>query len=265
MSTINVSQVRAKYNLQHKEAVRLLKDVVPVVEVPYAAGTMRLYNAVDVAAAIEPILEARRAAKLPPALPVVVPELPPQAAPQADLTPLSKQIDEAYALIEALQSQVAVIHGQHAALLRAIEKVGLDLSNKIDVLQQSVDMQDTAPAAPVVAHLPSAAPNISPASAPPKRKVTIIGLFDAHATHIYKEFKDVFDLRIYNIDEAKGTGVMNRMKDSEAVFIMTKFGNHSVENLAKAAGVKPIRVTGGQTAIRDKLTELFCNQPQQAA
>lgn len=273
---MNLSAVRRHYHLSHKDATALLENVKPLVEVPYAAGMMRMYDPKDVAAAIEPVLHARRVAK-GAAAPLPTPAEP---GPATDLTPLAKRLDEALDTIAYLQSaseklaaQVAQVTSQHAVLLKAIEKVGLDLGNKLDALQQTVDQMDTpAPtvgpieAGPATTPPPAAPPQLKAVdSTAPKRKVTTIGLFDAHATHIHREFKDVFDLRIYNIDEAKGAGVMNRMKDSEAVFIMTKFVNHSVENLAKAAGVKPIRVTGGQTAIRDRLTELFCNQPQKAA
>lgn len=253
---INVKAIREKYDIQYKTALRLLEKVKPVAEVPYATGTMRLYDPAEVEKVVQPYLKERDGKNRP--APVPTPAAEPLPHPQVDLTPLVAKINELLNTVEDLQKHVLSIHNQHVVLLRAVEKSGLDLSNKMDVLQQSIDMQETEPAAEDAAKL-EAAPLKAPEG--PKRKVTIIGLFDAHAAHIEREFKDAFDLRIYNIDQAKGPGVLARMKDSEAVFIMTRFVNHTVENLAKVAGVKPIRVNGGQTAIRDKLTELYCNAP----
>lgn len=277
MNHINTHGITTKYRLSSKEVAKFLADLKPEMEVPFGSRMMKLYDPAKVDAIIGPIVEARRAPKAPEPAPA-----PEPASPPVDLNPLVKRMVEMLNTIEDLQAANEKLHAsvqqvtsQHAVLLKAIEKVGLDLGNRIDALQQTVDQMELLPlpvavgpieAGPATTAPPPVAPQIKAVEpAGPKRKVTIIGLFDAHATHIYREFKDVFDLRIFNIDEAKGSGVMNRMKDSEAVFIMTKFVNHSVENLAKAAGIKPIRVTGGQTAIRDKLTELYCNPPQQAA
>lgn len=247
---ITVSGICEKYRLNHADALKLLRGVKPTQELAFGKRVFRSYDRKEVEAAIAPVLAKRRGEAAATTQQV---EQPPPVV--LDLAPLHARIDELQGQVEKLQEDVKVIHTQHVALLKAVEKVGLDLSNKLDSVQQSIDLQEIAlNAAP--ASVPTPPP---PPPAVPKRKVTILGLFDAHASHIEREFRDAFDLRIYNIDEAKGDGVINRMKASDAVFIMTRFVNHSVENLAKLAGVKPIRVTGGQTAIRDKLTELYCN------
>lgn len=167
---------------------------------------------------------------------------------------MSEQNNATVTLMEA----VAQCQAQNVSLLKAIERVGLDLSAKIAALQEAVDTPMVADLhIPEPAHKPitpvlSLAPPVAPL-----RKIAIIGLLAAQKQVIEKEFSQAFDIRFYETDDAKGRAFGDAVSRCEAAFLMISFINHSIESAVKATGTRIIKVPGGMSSLRDKLTELY--------
>jgi hypothetical protein len=82
-------------------------------------------------------------------------------------------------------------------------------------------------------------------------------LLSAQKQVIEKEFSQAFDIRFYEVTDAKGRAFSDAVSRCEAAFLMVSFINHSVESSIKATGTRIIKVPGGMSSLRDKLTELY--------
>ena len=169
---------------------------------------------------------------------------------------LSLQVSEQNNATVTLMEAVAQSTVQNAALLKAIERIGIDLSAKIAALQESVDT-------PMVAdlHIPETVQHkpvltLAPPVVP-LRKIAIIGLLAAQKQVIEREFSQAFDIRFYETDDAKGRAFSDAVSRCEAALLMISFINHSIESAVKATGTRIIKAPGGMSSLRDKLTELY--------
>ena len=90
--------------------------------------------------------------------------------------------------------------------------------------------------------------------APRKPRVMIIGLTDAQASDIGKEFGNEFDLRFVTSEATRNPATWRAsVGGCQYVIAMTKFISHSAMDVVK----KPILVNGGLTDLRNRLTELY--------
>lgn len=239
--------------------------------------------------------EAERAKKA--AVPAPAPAVIQQPVIDKRIDILMKQANDQHALLETLAAQVNRITEALPILLKTIERVGnagqerdstlslqlQSIMSSQEALRVAVESWEPEPAmdAPVP---PPAAERLAEAQvaagikiepttikfrpvkepepvAAPKRRVLVVGIWDRSKEELRREFKDAFDLTLLNADEASGVGFANKMKNADHVIFVTKFINHSMENVAKTNGIKPIRVPGGVSQVRDKLTDIFCNEP----
>jgi DNA-binding transcriptional regulator/RsmH inhibitor MraZ len=89
-----------------------------------------------------------------------------------------------------------------------------------------------------------------------KKKVCVVGLLPDQTQILEKEFSDDFQLKYFESDKAKGPSFNSWASSSSAVLLMTAFCNHGIESSIRASKGKLIRITGGMSTLRQKLTEL---------
>jgi len=201
---------------------------------------------------------------------------------------LAKLVDETCGSIEAKAETalagLAKLAEQNVLILRALNDMRTDMNAKIGAVQESVDAaaEQQAGRPDPVCHAAKAesAQVIAIASAPapkppkhdpepkstkvPKRRVGIVGLLGAQSELISKEFGKEFELRFFSSEAANGREFKNAIGNCDVVMLMTAFANHGIESAVTAAGSKLVRVTGGLSSLRDKLTALFVDQAETA-
>jgi hypothetical protein len=171
---------------------------------------------------------------------------------------LARDMPDHHGANTALMESVRLCHAQNAALLKAIERIGMDLSAKIAALQGTVDTPMVAdPHTPEPTHKPIPTVLAQATSVAPLRKIAIIGLLSAQKQVIEKEFSQAFDIRFYEVTDAKGRAFSDAVSRCEAAFLMISFVNHSIGSSIKATGTRIIKVPGGMSSLCDKLTELY--------
>lgn len=153
-----------------------------------------------------------------------------------------------------------------------IENLGQSLSAMIiDVIKCNVGRELSAlnrqqTAAPRLTALPSPQQLIDRLSqpgpvcvAPAKKRVTIIGLKPHQAGNIIADFEDCFELTFWNDRAGDGMETLRQLaKSADYVIEHKRHMGHRAELLVTSVGKKPIRVGGGVTSIKEKLTDLYC-------
>lgn len=94
-------------------------------------------------------------------------------------------------------------------------------------------------------------------TAPGKRKVIICSLLPVQQELMRKEFGDCFDLRMFYRDQEKA--LTKAVNHGDLVILMGDFISHRVSQRIEGAGGKIELVMGGLTKLREKLTELYCD------
>lgn len=90
----------------------------------------------------------------------------------------------------------------------------------------------------------------------PKPKICIVGLIPSQEQFIKKEYSDVFEIKYFQSDVAKGRSFRNNVASCSVVLAMTAFINHGIEDLIAASNGRLIRLTGGMSTLRSKLDEI---------
>lgn len=152
---------------------------------------------------------------------------------------------------------------QNIVLLRTLENLRADVLARMDALQGGLDsllhpepLAEPAPAAPA-----------TPLPPPPKKKVrvAVVSLLNSQRALIEREFGSLFDLRIMDSEDQRKGGRLEAVVSScEYLVALTNFITHSTEASARNAGAKLIRVSGGMTALRNALTDLYCETADSA-
>jgi len=94
---------------------------------------------------------------------------------------------------------------------------------------------------------------------PKKPTVLIAGLLPSQAGIIDTEFRDVFDLRFYMVDDSlKHLAAMAKHVDH--VFTFTSKVSHAVEEVMIGKGHKVHRCSGGMTMLKDSLLKLYMGE-----
>lgn len=154
-----------------------------------------------------------------------------------------------------------------------IEQLGMALAKMIlDVIRSNVSKDHRLPPAEHAAVPPSTAlpspqelvGRLAESAAPAaprqkKKRVTVIGLKPSQAGRIAEDFHDCFDLDFWNDRAGDGLEKLREMAGSADFVIEHKrHMGHRAENIVTSLGIKPIRVSGGVTSIRETLTSLYC-------
>jgi len=93
-----------------------------------------------------------------------------------------------------------------------------------------------------------------------KSKVLIVGLREDQQARIVKEFDDIFQLLFYK-DKGSHRDLRTRALNSDKVFLMTKFINHSQQtNVLAVARGKTTFVNGCESELCESLTSYFVEE-----
>lgn len=260
------------------------RGVDPVHTMKSGKGIVRLYDR-------DSALEAWRAEHPERTAPAVQDEASPSILTDIlDIATRVKELqDQDHAEIgdalDALRTQSARLGEQNVLIMRAIERTSefaLRTSEPLTKLSQQMadltvafdawaDIQGEAPKPPAGSALPvlnlpqrEDLPAAQPKAAEPvavekeaKMRVAVIGLKNDQANMIEREFKEVFDLRFHRSEDAKGRHFHSGLHSCDVVLAMTGFIDHGIDATIRASGKRLIRVSGGMSSLRDKLTELF--------
>lgn len=183
------------------------------------------------------------------------PEMPHDSAPSTEVvmvqtTPTPRGTGEALAqVLEHMARQI--VEGILSHLMAGLQdRVRAQLEAEFEQALKTLPER-------VLASLP-AIPEPSRPAAAPKKRVTIVGLLNGQVDMMRREFGKELDLHF--VEVAKDAGRLKSLSGtSHAVLTMTGFIRHADEELIKAAGGNLIRVTGGMSTLRDKLTEIYIN------
>lgn len=266
------NQLGKRLNLPHEQVDLVLKNagVQPVHQ--YNAGSGQVYL-FDEAAAVPALEEFIRVSAVPPEAPPSIGTQILQAIQQVT----EQQQDLANRLGFTLQAEgkdleewrtatttaVSKLHDQNVLLLRAINDLKIDVGNRIDALLGSIDRL-AHPADPAEASPTPPLSNVvalAPAKPEPKKlRVAVVGIMSNQRAFLEQEFKDAFALRITTTDALSSSGKLEQaIAGNDVAIVMSNFVHHGAD-AARKAGVPLIKVSGGGlTALREKLTELFCN------
>ena len=89
-----------------------------------------------------------------------------------------------------------------------------------------------------------------------KPRITIVGLLPRQERDILKEFGDTLDIRFFTVESNRVNTLKEKIKSSEAVFVMIKFINHNISNIAKDH-TNYIPVNGGMSDLQDAITNFY--------
>jgi DNA-binding transcriptional ArsR family regulator len=87
-----------------------------------------------------------------------------------------------------------------------------------------------------------------------KPRITVIGLLPRQERDILNEFNEILDVRFIPVDDT--TRLKDKIKNSDAVFVMIKFINHTVSNVAKNHS-KYVPVNGGISDLSDAISNFY--------
>lgn len=88
-----------------------------------------------------------------------------------------------------------------------------------------------------------------------KPKVVIAGLHANKQEFIRREFRDCFDLRIFNPDQLRA--IQDGTVAGDVAFLMADFVSHKHQDALEAAGAKIIVVHGGISSLREAMTSHY--------
>lgn len=174
--------------------------------------------------------------------------------------------------LDASLAQVAGrLTEQNALLLRSFESFKTDVLARFDALPKiplmtaaEAAQPRSVPVVPLSIVPPAPAPRpvavAAPPPAPRKMRVAIVGLLGDQKGMIEKEYDKCFNLRVYLSEDGRGKAFEDQIARCDAVVVMARFIGDSLEKVAKANGVRYVKVSGGMTSLRDKLTDLFVNE-----
>lgn len=173
-----------------------------------------------------------------------------------DLEPLVARMSAEYqGLFRSVSADLAELVDTVALLKDAINSVK-EQNVLIFKAVEALRLAQATPAAPRTFVKAADPVEVKP---PPKPKVCIVGVLGAQQTMISKEFDQIFDLKMFETDEAKGPSLAAAVQGSERTLLMANFISHKTEDLVRAAGGKYEVVRGGMTTLRDRLITLFAN------
>lgn len=256
-SLLNINQIATAHSVSRDFAVAALKHakVEPLYSLPAGRGQMHLY---EPSAAQSAVTEYRRLTET----------APPPAPAAATSLPGAEILGAIEALDEKLAFHLERASEQNVQLFRAMQTMATNVDTMLKAMAANVDTLLKAAAAPapvvpppVVVEPPPAKQKHDPAPSTSERpaltRVAIIGLLPNQQQLIEKEFRDAFDLRFYASDEAKGRAFENALANCTHVIAMTNFINHGIEAAIRASRSKLIRIAGGMSTLRDRLTALY--------
>lgn len=87
------------------------------------------------------------------------------------------------------------------------------------------------------------------------KRILVCGVLSKQGTEMQREFDGVADIRFVTVDDNASLW-KSRATHADSVVLWTNFVSHKHQEALTGVGIKPILVTGGITAVKDKLMEL---------
>jgi len=221
-----------------------------------------------IAAQMRAEFDARLAAVLRPAI---------ESGIAAMMSGVRSAMAEAFRLPESIVSQVVAVDDRAPTLAAepVADKPATEPNTKTEKLRQLMDeavaplvppASSTAPVVNILStrtkHRDKSKPAVADVAAtvvtaPGKRKVIICSLLPVQQELMRNEFGDCFDLRMFYRDQEKA--LTKAVNHGDLVILMGDFISHRVSQRIEGAGGKIELVMGGLTKLREKLTELYCD------
>jgi hypothetical protein len=179
---------------------------------------------------------------------------PEQGYPDGDgitPTPLPNASDEPVRTDYGLDGAVKTLARQLA--VKVVGQLMVEVEHEIRQLMDQIVISGSPESKEVVLKLPSQAITKR------KPKILIVGLLDDQRHHIEREFGDCFDFKYMGAEGSPAT-LKESLKHCAVVITMTGFISHWIDDTIKVSPAKDhfIRLSGGMTALRQTLTDIFC-------
>ena len=87
------------------------------------------------------------------------------------------------------------------------------------------------------------------------KRILVCGVLSKQGSEMQREFEGVADIRFVTVDDNASLW-KSRAAHADSVVLWTNFISHKHQESLTGVGIKPILVTGGITAVKDKLMEL---------
>lgn len=253
---VSVSQLTDELRLGSITLIEYLRDLAPVHTVKMGKGVAKFYDRAAAEAMIRKRVEQSAKRTRAPDAPVREPD---QSAMLARLAGIENIVSDILGNTEQMdedRAQIKKLLDQNALIFKAIN----DLRGALTTARApSNSTAEPAPPPPIVAPPHWDAPAAPPATKRALKRVAIVGLRSTHQLLIEKEFRECFELSIYASEECKGKAFEDSIGRADHVIAMQAGMNDGFDATKRAAGNRLIRVTGGLSTLRDKLTDLFVN------
>lgn len=278
-STLETAATLAqRHGVDHKTVAAILEraKIGPVHSFVQGTRTVRLFDVQVASKAIEDHKASSTRAGVPQTRGAA-----PDLAPVADrLAELRRGLDDAKAHFEReLAQRLLAVSGdlherldtieatcsklveQNVLLLRALNDQREHMSDQLAALREIV-LRMPAPSPEPQAQEAAAAPvaaaqTPAPDGKPKRMRIAIVGLLNNQRALIEREFGEAFDIRFFQSDDAKGRSFTDALQHCEMTLAMTAFINHGIDATVKAAGGKLVRIGGGMSSLRERLTAIW--------
>lgn len=97
--------------------------------------------------------------------------------------------------------------------------------------------------------------SVIPQKNPKPQKIIVVGLHDNKQELIRREFRDKFDLRLYNADQVKF--LRKAINPGDIVLCMADYISHMHTDVVSAEGGQAVIVHGGVPSLREELGERY--------
>ena len=282
MNLIAISAISKKYGFSVAELKSAFKKagIKHVAEHPQGRGSAYFFNEDDAKVAVSALEERdeRRAkaklaveAKSKAKLDMVAAEASGVAsAAPADIAPIVRAVGAQTGAIERQTAAVGALSTRVKVLEDALSLQASELSEVREALAKVIAINESVLSTVNFVHKAIGARLDSIGAtkvsddvivAPVKAgKVAIVGLIESQAQMILREFSDRFDIRWFDSQSAGNAGFSTRLKDMDAILVVTSFVSHKAEIAARNSGAPCIRVNGGMTSVRDELQRLYAER-----
>lgn len=250
------SDLAAHFKMPKSDMSLLLKQLnVPSQTIPFGNRPFAVYEKAPTIETVTRALAERATASKSVDKPAVAVQ---QVSPDA--------LEDLAARMGAVLDGIAKLSDQNVLLLRALNEQRAETYVKVNALQEAVDALlarepmtcNAVKAQPTTLTPPAVA--LKAVQQPPKvdrHRIAIVGLAGAQIQTIDKEFGGVFDITHIAIDAANNRNVGEKVARCKIVVLVSTNSSNSIMALTSASGSRLVRVIGGLSALRNKLTDLY--------
>lgn len=261
---ITASELSKKYQLRYESVSKLLANIKPIHEVAQGRGFSRFYNLNEAEAAVKTHVEdiaKKHETKIANTAAII------EHSPASELNAgvAEKMVDMMLSIKEIAsdvlvnteqmdddRAQVKKLLEQNVHIFKLLKSINDAVAEKNE-LRASIReaFQKSEPVNLIPPALPTAKQNLM--------RVVVVGLSSSHKTQIEREFASCFELVTYISESCKGRAYEYSIVQADHVLVMESSMNTGYIETKKLAAAKIIRISGGLSTMRNRLTELFVN------